>query len=106
MGKLKRHYEEVVAPTWNYAGKIHDRDGHWSNAALGLAGEAGEVADIIKKMLYHAPKDRREELKLELGDVFYYLNQIMALSGLSLQEILEANKDKLFARHKDRVNGR
>ena len=106
MGKLKRHYEEVVAPTWNYAGKIHDDDGHWSNAALGLAGEAGEVADIIKKMLYHAPKDRREELKLELGDVFYYLNKIMALSGLSLQEILEANKDKLFARHKDRVNGR
>ena len=104
MGKLKRHYAEVVAPTWNYAGRINDANGHWSNAALGLTGEAGEVADTVKKMLFHAAgKDYREALLLECGDVFYYLLKIMDLAGFTLEEVLEANRVKLAGRHKGRI---
>ena len=97
---LEEHYDEVVSKTWNFSGRITTADGHWSNAALGLAGEAGETADSIKKMLFHtAGKDYKQDLLLELGDVAYYWNKIRSLSGLTVQEVLTANFEKLAGRH-------
>ncbi len=69
---------------------------------LGLVNEAGEVAGKIKKIF----RDRggsisdedREALKGELGDVLWYLTQICTNLGLSLEEVAEANLDKLFSR--------
>ena len=68
-----------------------------SYSALGLAGEAGEVAEIIKKMLRDGKLDR-EDLKLELGDVFYYFITLAELYDLSLFEIIDANVEKLTQR--------
>lgn len=100
MNLLDNHYEEVIKPTWNYAKRIHTANDDWSNAALGLAGEAGETVDTIKKMLYHtADKDYTEALKKELGDVIYYWNKVRMLAGFTVKEILEANKEKLSSRH-------
>ena len=102
MGELSKHYKEVVEPTWDYAKRIHDLDGHWSNAALGLAGEAGEVADTIKKMLHHTVgRDYEEALRKELGDVIYYLLKIVDLAGFTIDEILATNKEKLIVRHEE-----
>ena len=69
---------------------------------LGLVNEAGEVAGKIKKIF----RDRggqiseadREALKGELGDVLWYLTQICTNLGLTLEEVAEANLDKLFSR--------
>jgi NTP pyrophosphatase (non-canonical NTP hydrolase) len=69
---------------------------------LGLVNEAGEVAGKIKKIF----RDRggeitdadREALKHELGDVLWYLTQICTNLDLTLEEVAEANLDKLFSR--------
>ena len=75
---------------------------------LGLAGEAGEAVDAIKKMArLGVPKndeeDRvldnmREKLFMELGDTLWYMAQIMRVYGWDLQEILQANIEKLEER--------
>jgi NTP pyrophosphatase (non-canonical NTP hydrolase) len=69
---------------------------------LGLVNEAGEVAGKIKKIFRdHAGEisdEEREALKHELGDVLWYLTQICTNLDLTLEEVAEANLDKLFSR--------
>jgi NTP pyrophosphatase (non-canonical NTP hydrolase) len=102
MNILEQHLNDVVNPCWNYAGRIDTYDGHLQNAILGLVGECGETADIIKKMLYHQEKPDgayTEKLKHELGDVAFYFAKVLELTGLTLEEVLAANKEKLQSRH-------
>jgi NTP pyrophosphatase (non-canonical NTP hydrolase) len=100
MDALTKHCQEVVNPTWNYAGRCEEFKDEVLNAALGVAGEGGEVADVIKKTFFHEDKNRKEELKLELGDLLYYTSKLMSLYGFTLDEVLEGNKAKLFERYK------
>ena len=69
---------------------------------LGLVNEAGEVAGKIKKIFRdkagQISDDDREALKHELGDVLWYLTQICTNLELTLEEVAEANLDKLFSR--------
>lgn len=99
MNPLEKHLREVVDRTWNAANRCKTWDDHVWNAVSGLAGEAAEVLDVHKKMYFHAEKDRREEILLELGDVCFYLPKVIELHGFSLEEVLEANKVKLFKRY-------
>ena len=55
---------------------------------LGLTGEAGEVADKVKK----------ESIKLELGDVLWYVSQLSSELGFDLEEVANANLEKLSSR--------
>lgn len=71
------------------------------NAALGLTGEAGEVAELIKKDRFHGKPHTREQMCSELGDVLWYLNQMAYAYGLTLGEIADANIAKLEARYPD-----
>ena len=69
---------------------------------LGLCGEAGEVADKVKKVI----RDREGQftpeviaaLQLELGDVLWYVAQLATELGLDLDAIAQANLDKLASR--------
>lgn len=69
---------------------------------LGLVNEAGEVAGKVKKLFRdkggEISDEDREALKAELGDVLWYLTQICTNLGLTLEEVAEANLDKLFDR--------
>lgn len=100
---LEVHLEEVVKPTWNYAGRILDETGHWCNAALGLAGETGETVDLVKKIRFHTPKPfntaYREKLLSEVGDVLYYWLRLISFAGFSVEEVLAYNRKKLESRH-------
>lgn len=69
---------------------------------LGLAGEAGEVAEKIKKVIRDKngviDDETRENIKKELGDVLWYVSQISSELGLSLGEVADFNIKKLYDR--------
>jgi NTP pyrophosphatase (non-canonical NTP hydrolase) len=69
---------------------------------LGLCGEAGEVADKVKKVIRdHGGRfnpELIEGLKLELGDVLWYVAQLATELNLDLESIARANLDKLASR--------
>ena len=72
--------------------------------ALGLTGEAGELADKIKKVYRDKggvfKQEEREAITKELGDVLWYLTRLGATLGFSLEEIAKGNINKLADRAK------
>ncbi|MBX7219366.1 MAG: nucleoside triphosphate pyrophosphohydrolase family protein [Blastocatellia bacterium] len=70
--------------------------------ALGLCGEAGEVAENVKKMIRDdggkLSEKRRELLKKEVGDVLWYCAMLADELGFTLGEIAELNIAKLSDR--------
>lgn len=67
--------------------------------ALGLVGEAGEVADYIKKGVFHLHGVDTEKVKDELGDVMWYVSTLATILNLSLTDIMEYNINKLSNRY-------
>jgi NTP pyrophosphatase (non-canonical NTP hydrolase) len=69
---------------------------------LGLAGESGEVAKKVKKLLRDkggvADNEVRAAIQKELGDVMWYIAAVATELGLSLEDIAQANLDKLSDR--------
>ena len=69
---------------------------------LGLTGEAGEVADKVKKVIRDRgggfDADTREAIKLGLGDVLRYVAQLASELGYALNEGADANLQKLSSR--------
>jgi len=70
---------------------------------LGLTGEAGEVANIVKKIQRdfggEITEEIRSKLKDELGDVLWYISACADELGLTLEQIAEFNLKKLAKRH-------
>ena len=69
---------------------------------LGLSGEAGEVADKVKKVLRDNnglfDDESKEAIKLELGDVLWYISQLSSELGFDLDSIALSNLNKLSDR--------
>ena len=72
-----------------------------ANMAMGLAGEAGEVCDQLKKVLFHDHEINRKEIALEIGDVLWYLAGLCSRVGMNLEDVAQMNIDKLKARYPD-----
>lgn len=74
---------------------------HLINGVLGLCGEAGEVADIIKKHHMQGHDLDVQHVAKELGDVCWYLAETASAIGYDLSHIMQANIEKLKARYPD-----
>lgn len=77
---------------------------------LGLSGEAGEVAEKIKKVIRDKNgvmnDEEREKIKKELGDVLWYVSQLATELGLQLDEVAQNNIEKLYSRlERGKING-
>lgn len=69
------------------------------NGALGLCGESGEVADMVKKCFMQGHELDVEHLAKELGDCMWYIALIADCIGYGLSGIMQMNVDKLKARY-------
>ena len=75
--------------------------------ALGLCGEAGETAEKVKKAIRDdggtLTEERRAAIGAELGDVLWYAAQLATEAGLDLEDLAEANLEKLLSRQRRSV---
>jgi NTP pyrophosphatase (non-canonical NTP hydrolase) len=69
--------------------------------AMGLAGEAGEIANSVKKMVFHQHGIDRIALVKELGDVLWYIAAICTKLGVEMQDAMDLNIAKLQVRFPD-----
>lgn len=98
------------------AAEPEESEAYWyqtSGFGLGLTGEAAEVlelavklsikagnsADLLKKQIHHEHGPDTTAMKKELGDVLWYVQGIATRYGLTLEEVAQANIDKLNARY-------
>lgn len=93
-----KEYQETSRKTALYP----DLGNNFVYPTLGLSGEAGEVAEKIKKVIRDKggviDEMTREEIKKELGDVLWYLSQIASELKLSLEDVAQFNIEKLQSR--------
>ena len=69
------------------------------HCAIGIAGEAGEIADEIKiEYIYGKPRNLKHIIE-ELGDLEFYIQALRSHYNISRQQILQANADKLSVRY-------
>ena len=70
-------------------------------SALGLAGESGEVADTVKKLLYQGHRLDIMHMVEELGDVLWYLVLACHALDCTLEDVMKVNVQKLHRRYPD-----
>ena len=90
-----KHYQ-------NLSELLHGNYARLDHAVTGLIGEAGEVADVWKKVKYMGLEynaETREKLIKELGDVCWYLMSAATALEIPFDEIINRNIEKLKARH-------
>lgn len=72
---------------------------HLNHMVMGVAGEAGELVDCIKKhTIYGKPLDHANLVE-ELGDLLFYMQGILNEFGIPWQQVVNANVDKLYKRY-------
>lgn len=89
-------YQSAAMRTSN---KTITQDEHILNGALGLTGESGEVADIVKKHLMQGHPLDINHIAKELGDICWYIAETATAIGYDLETIMQMNVDKLKKRY-------
>ena len=91
-----KEYQELAMRTVN---PDLDKKDMLINSVMGLCGESGEAIDIVKKWFAHGHELDRAHLKKELGDIAWYLAEAATALDVSLEEVFEANIEKLRKRY-------
>jgi NTP pyrophosphatase (non-canonical NTP hydrolase) len=72
-----------------------------SMLSMGIAGESGELIDMLKKSLYHDHELNIHEVIKEVGDIMWYIANLCNELNLDLSQILDINIEKLLKRYPD-----
>src|SRR4030042_33420 len=67
--------------------------------AIGITGEAGEIAELVKKGIFHRHAVGSIEFRKEIGDILWYVAALCTTLGLDLSEIMRENIEKLKVRY-------
>lgn len=93
-------YQNTSLRTWNPPPR--DKVMNIMYLTLGVVGEAGEVAEKVKKVLRNDlgvfSEEKKQELKKEIGDVIWYLSTLSHELGFSFDDVAKTNIDKLTSR--------
>ncbi len=89
-------YQELAMTTLNP--ELNKRD-VLINSVMGLCGESGEAIDIVKKWMAQGHELDKAHLAEELGDIAWYLAEAATVLDIPLEEIFQANIDKLKKRY-------
>lgn len=91
-------YQEKSRKTALYPNK----DNNFVYPTLGLAGECGEIAEKVKKIIRDedgkVTAEKKEEIAKELGDVLWYVAQISTELGIKMDDVATGNIEKLYSR--------
>ena len=98
-GKCTARVREKIAESFRAPAFAVPAPGELLNGALGLTGEAGEVADMIKKHIFHGHNLDKEDLVKEIGDVCWYVALLTTAIGEDLESIMSKNIEKLKTRY-------
>jgi NTP pyrophosphatase (non-canonical NTP hydrolase) len=86
-----------------------DAPNEFMHLVLGLVGEAGEIAEKVKKLVRDKNGDLarldRDDMAAELGDVLWYAAVLANFLGLTLDDVAQRNIDKLADRQRRAVLG-
>lgn len=75
-----------------------------TNCALGLAGEAGQVVDLVKNYTFKGHPLDKDQLTHELGDVLWYLSQIAEWDDIPFDQVAKDNIETLNRRYPNGFN--
>lgn len=81
------------------SGMNYEHHGMLMNGALGLCGESGEVADIVKKATFQGHDLDTDHVAKELGDICWYIAVSATAIGYDLETIMQMNIEKLKKRY-------
>lgn len=97
--------ESLCKPGIDILVQMEPKDAHLTHMAMGVAGEAGELLDAIKKsVMYRKPLDRENVLE-ECGDILFFVQGILnhysntENDPVTLQEVIRLNRIKLSRRY-------
>jgi len=79
--------------------KPQDSVGRMVHASMGIAGEAGEVVDAVKKTWIYGKELDRENIVEECGDLLFYITALLTETGYTLEEAMVYNINKLAKRY-------
>jgi NTP pyrophosphatase (non-canonical NTP hydrolase) len=104
--KLSTPYEQfvqsIVKPGHDILVQLTPLQASILHMAVGVSGEAGELLDAIKKhAIYQKPLDF-DNVREEAGDILFYLTGLLNELGLTLNECIEANVEKLSKRYPEK----
>ena len=89
----------LAKPGADIVATLTAEDAHQLHMAVGIAGEAGELLDAVKKAaIYRKPIDR-ENVVEELGDLEFYMEGLRQGLGITREEVIKANVAKLSKRY-------
>lgn len=90
-------YQQLASRTINFDNNLANTEMH---ALHGMSAEVGELHSLYQKM-YQGHQFDKDHAKKELGDLLWFIAEYCTVCGLTLEEVAQANIEKLEARYPD-----